>query len=82
MLTDDHRATLGLPEEIKGVFIESVAEDSPFAKRLLPKRVIMEVNDTVVETPGELHSALHSGVNSFYVWFEGKPRFVVIRIDD
>lgn len=82
VLTDDHRATLGLPEEIKGVFIESVAEDSPFAKRLLPKRVIMEVNDTVVETPGELHSALHSGVNSFYVWFEGKPRFVVIRIDD
>lgn len=80
-LDRDLRQEMKLPETLKGVLVRSVEEDSPFSKRLRPGMVIMEVNDVPVEIPTSVGMSLQSGINSFYVWFEGSPRFVVIRID-
>lgn len=81
-LDPDLRGEMELPEPLEGVLVRSVADDSPFSKRLRQGMVIMEVNDVPVEAPASVGKSLQSGVNSFYVWFEGSPRFVVIRIDD
>ncbi|MGC6506491.1 MAG: Do family serine endopeptidase [Coraliomargaritaceae bacterium] len=81
-LDSELRKELQLPELMQGVLVRSVAEDSPFAKRLRPNMVIVEVNDVSVDAPNAVGKLLQTGVNSFYVWFEGNPRFIVIRIDD
>ena len=76
------REEISLPEEIDGVLVRSVEADSPFANRLRAGMVLIEVNDIAVDSPASVGESLQSGVNSFYVWFEGSPRFVVIRIED
>ena len=76
------RDELELPDHLEGVLVHSVDEESPFNKRLRAGMVIIEVNEIPVEVPELVGKSLKSGVNSFYVWFEGNPRFVVIRIDE
>lgn len=82
-LTSELRDELSVPEDVNGVVVLEVDEESPFRKRLAPSMVIMEVNGESVTTPQELKDALKdSGMNRVYAWLEGQPRFLGIRTDD
>jgi serine protease Do/serine protease DegQ len=81
-LGSEVREELELPDLLEGVLVRSVDEESPFNNRLYEGMIIIEVNEVPVEAPEMVAKSLKSGVNSFYVWFEGNPRFVVIRIEE
>ncbi len=54
-------------EEPAGLRVESVTEESPVAKRLLPGMVITEINDQKIATRTDASTALQSGPNKFRV---------------
>lgn len=76
------RQALTIPDEIEGVLVLTVAADSPYGEEgaLARGMVIQEVNGGAVNQPADVAERLKAGVNHFYVWFQGTPRFIVLRI--
>lgn len=75
------REQLSVPEDITGVLVVEVDEDSPFANKLQPGMLILEVNGTDVKEADEVAPLLVADrSNRLYVWSEGRPRFIVLRL--
>jgi serine protease Do/serine protease DegQ len=81
-ITSEMRTALSLPDDLSGVFVSTVSAESPYGDReqLARGMVILEVNGDAVTTPSDVGSFLKTGVNRFYVWAEGQPRFIVLRV--
>ena len=75
-LTPSLRSTHSIPDEVGGVWITSVAPDSPlFDENLRDNDFIQEVNDTRVESARELEAAVAAVPSGEYL------RFYVTRYD-
>lgn len=75
------REQLSVPEDVNGVLVVEVDSDSPFADRLRPMMLILEVNGTAVSSPAEVEPLLQTGRgNRLYVWFDGMPRFIALQL--
>lgn len=79
-LSATSRSEWSLPKDLEGVLIDGVAMDSPFADLLLPGMVLIEVNGARVGDVAAVEVHLKEGVNTFYVWYGGNKRFVVVRL--
>ncbi len=75
-LTPSLRSTYGIPDAVAGVWVTSVATDSPlFEENIRDSDVIAEVNGTAVETVRELEAAVAAVPSGSLL------RFYVTRFD-
>lgn len=66
----------------EGIIVTEVNPRSPYAQILAPGMVIVEVNDTRVETVGDLSENLRSGrVNKLWVSFRGNRGYLALRME-
>jgi S1-C subfamily serine protease len=79
-LNAEIRENFSIPDDVEGVFVVEVENDSPFADRLERLMVILEVNGRAVESPGAVEAALVEGHNRLYVWNGGAKRFIVMKL--
>jgi serine protease Do len=68
-------------EEESGILVTEVNPRSPYSQVLAEGMVILEVNDVMVESIGELNENLRVGrVNKLWVSFRGNRGYVALRV--
>jgi serine protease Do len=72
--------SFSIPEEIDGVLVMDVAEDSPFIDKLEKLMVILEVNGERVASVEDIAAHLVEGQNRLYIWAGGTKRFIVFKL--
>ena len=80
-LDDELRDLYSIPKVVDGVLLVEVDDDSPFADKLEPLTVIIEINGNAVESvDGIEENLIADSPNRFYVWADGKKRFVILKL--
>ena len=80
-LDDELRDLYSIPKVVDGVLLMEVDDDSPFADKLEPLTVIIEINGKAVESiDGIEENLIMDSPNRFYVWSGGKKRFVILKL--
>ena len=80
-LDDELRDLYSIPKVVDGVLLIEVDDDSPFADKLEPLTVIIEINGKAVESiDGIEENLIMDSPNRFYVWAGGKKRFVILKL--
>ena len=80
-LDDDLRDGYTIPKYIDGVLVMEVEDDSPFVDKLEPLTVIIEINGNAVNSiDGIEENLIMNRQNRFYVWADGKKRFVILKL--
>ncbi len=79
-LTDEARRRLSIDARINGLVVTTVDENSPYADRLAPNMVIMEINRTPVADLSAAKALLQTGRNLLFVFFRGAPGYLVVTV--
>ena len=80
-LDDDLRDGYTIPKYIDGVLVMEVEDDSPFVDKLKPLTVIIEINGNAVNSiDGIEENLVMNRQNRFYIWADGKKRFVILKL--
>ncbi|MDR2674856.1 MAG: trypsin-like peptidase domain-containing protein [Opitutaceae bacterium] len=79
-LTGEHRRALGLDPRLDGLVIASVDEDSPYAGRLAPDMVIVEINRIPADGMETARRLLIAGRNLLTIYQNGVFRPLVIMV--
>ena len=80
-LDDDLRDAYSIPKDLDGVLLIDVKDDSPFIDKLEPLTVIIEINgNTVNSIDGIEENLVMNRQNRFYIWADGKKRFVILKL--
>lgn len=79
-IDEEARRSLNLEERIDGLLVTEVARNSPYAERLLPQMVILEVNRVPVTDTAAARNALTSGRNLLLVYYRGVYRYLAISV--
>ena len=80
-LNDQLRDGYTIPKDIDGVLVMDVEDDSPFVDKLEPFTVIIEINGNAVNSiDGIEENLVMNRQNRFYVWADGKKRFVILKL--
>ena len=81
LLDDELREGYPIPEDVDGVLVIDVEDDSPFVDKLDPLTVIIEINGNAIESiDGIEENLVIGGQNRLYVWAGGKKRFVILKL--
>lgn len=80
-LTDDLRRQLNLDSRVTGLLITAVAPNSPYADRLVPNVVLVEINRSPVVDLNGAREQLHAGRNLLLVFYRGVYRYLTITIN-
>lgn len=79
-LDQEMRVKLSVPEKVTGVLVTNIDAKSPFARSIRPNTIIMEVNGQSVTEPKDVAEFLDKDkANRFYIWYNGRIRYLVIR---
>ena len=70
-LDDEMRRQVGAPRDLSGLVITDVAENSPYASRLTPGMVIVEINRDPVGDLEDARALLKPGLNLLIVYIRG-----------
>ena len=80
-LDDDLRDAYSIPKDLGGVLLIDVEDDSPFVDKLEPLTVIIEINGNAVNSiDGIEENLVMNRQNRFYIWADGKKRFVILKL--
>jgi len=79
-LTEENRRRLGLDPRISGLVITEVAEDSPFADRLSPGMIVVEINREQVTTLSNAKALLKPGRNLAFVYTSRGLVYVTLKL--
>ncbi len=79
-LGDDNRQRFSAPRDLSGLVITEVADDSPFARRLVPGMVIVAINRQPVNSIDDAQSLLRPGMNLLVIFSRGQFSHVAINI--
>lgn len=80
-LTPEARRRLLIPQRYTGLLITSVAEDSPYAGRLAPDVLIVQIDRENVEDLEAARRLLTPGLHMLFVYYRGAGRVVRIEIE-
>lgn len=80
-LTEDLRRRLNLDSRITGLVITNVAPDSPYADRLVPNVVLVEINRSPVVDLNGAREQLRTGRNLLLVFYRGVFRYLTLTIN-
>ncbi len=80
-LDEEARRRIGAPRDLSGLIITEVAENSPFANRLSPGMVVVEINREAVTELEEARRLLRPGRNLLIVFVRGmfSPIAITVR---
>jgi len=78
-LTDELRRTYRVPDEVDGLVVTEIADDSPFRERFRPGMVIVQVNRAPVEDAASARALLRQGFNFCHVWNRGGYRYIPFK---
>ena len=79
-LDQETRVSLSVPEKISGVLVAKISAKSPYAQIMRPNTIIMEVNGQSVLEPKDIAEYVDKEkANRFYIWYNGRVRYLVIR---
>ncbi len=79
-LTPDARRRLDIPARLSGLLVATVAEDSPYAERLLPDLLILQIDRANVVDLESARRALSPGRHMLFVYYRGALRVVGIEV--
>jgi serine protease Do/serine protease DegQ len=79
-LDDEQRQRSGLEARVNGLVITDVESTSPFADRLFPGMVIIEINRVPVVNLAMAKQSLVQGRNLLLVNFRGAYRFIAVTV--
>lgn len=79
-VTDQVREQFNLSEEIAGIFVTRVEEDSPYAETFPEGAVILQINRQQVADVAAAREALKQGRNLFFVLFEGSLHYLMVEV--
>lgn len=80
-LTPEFRADYKIPEELKGVVVNSVHRDYDYQGKIVAGTVICEINGKPSNLVANVENLLRPGVNRLYVWHKSEGfRFIAIRL--
>lgn len=79
-LTDELRRRLNIDSRVTGLIISNVDEKSPYADRLAPNVVIIEINRSPVTDVAGAKDLLREGRNLLLVYFRGGFRYVTLTV--
>ena len=80
-LDDDVRTQFRLDKRVEsGVVITAIDENSPYADKLVPGLVIVEINRRPVTDVQSATAALKTGLNALLVQYRGALRYVTINV--
>jgi S1-C subfamily serine protease len=74
--TDDLRRTYDLPDDVDGLVVTEVADDSAYRDRFRAGMVIVQVNRSPAEEVAAARALLRPGRNLCLVWDRGGYRFI------
>jgi serine protease Do len=81
-LDDESRLRLDLDERVTGLVVTEVDPDSPYAERLFPNMVIIEVNRVPAVSVNAARAALVKGrANLLLIYFRGAYRYIPITVE-
>jgi serine protease Do/serine protease DegQ len=80
-LSDDLRRQLNVDLRVTGLVVTEVSEDSPYANRLLPNIVIVEINRTEVTDVTAAREQFKQGRNLLLVYYRGVYRYLTVQVD-
>ncbi len=75
-VTDELRKNYRLPDEVEGLVVTAVADDSPYHTRFRPGMVVVEINRKPVADLAAARAALNEGRNFCLVWDRSGFHFV------
>ncbi len=78
--TDDLRRTYDLPDEVDGLMVTEVSDDSAYRDRFRAGMVIVQVNRTPAEEVDAVRAVLRPGRNFCLVWDRGGYRFIPFQM--
>lgn len=77
-LTDELRSRLQIDPQVTGLLVTSVADDSPYAGRMVKGMVIVSINRTAVNDTASAKNLIQSGRNLFLVYYQGTLNFLSV----
>lgn len=80
VLTGEIRNEFGIPDNLTGVLVSNVRNDSPHSRVLARGVVILRVNGQDVTSVNDVRSALKPGINRLYVFHRGNFGFIAVRV--
>lgn len=78
-VNDELRRTYRVPDEVDGLVVTEIADDSPFRERFRPGMVIVQVNRAPVEDAASARALLRQGFNFCHVWNRGGYRYIPFK---
>jgi serine protease Do/serine protease DegQ len=79
-LTPELRGKLRIPDRLDGLVVIDVADDSPYADRLVPNLLITQIDRQEVGDLESARAALKEGRHMLIVYYRGALRFVSIDV--
>lgn len=80
-LTDELRAKIGVDPRISGLVITDVADDSPYADRLSPNMIIVQVNRTpVTDLASAKRVLVQPGRNLLLIYSNGGLGYIAVTV--
>ncbi len=80
-LSEDIRRQLNVDARVTGLVVTEVSGDSPYANRLLPNLVIVEINRTEVADVVSAREQFKLGRNLLLVYYRGVYRYLTVQVD-
>ncbi|MBP9913141.1 MAG: DegQ family serine endoprotease [Opitutaceae bacterium] len=77
-LTEEMRRRLGVDARVTGLVVTDVDEKSPYADRLVPNVVIIEINRASVADVTGAKAQLRDGRNLLLVYYRGGYRYITV----
>ena len=79
---DEQRRTYRVPDEVEGLVVTEVAEDSPYRERFRSGMVIVQLNRVPTEDVAGTRAHLRPGQNFCLVWDRGGYRYIPFKYGD
>jgi serine protease Do/serine protease DegQ len=79
-LTTETRRRLNIPARIEGLLVTSVADDSPYAGRLVPDVLILQIDREDVSDLAAARRVLTPGRHMLFIYYRGATRILGVEI--
>lgn len=80
-ITPEFREKYSIPDELKGVVVNSIHKDYDYQDQILAGTVICEINGKPSTTVSLIPQLVRPGVNRLYLWHKGVGfRFIAVRL--
>lgn len=79
-LTDEARRRFGIEQQVEGLVVTEVSNDSPYSDNFEPGLVIIAINRVRVADVDSAQQLIHAGRNLFFIYDRGQRAFLPLTI--